>query len=144
MKSVWFVWSLKDLDEFIVETDKGLQNPAKEGDYTGLVQLMGNVMAVKDRQTVTDDMFDPLRETIDLLKLYDHEMPDEVYLQLQVIGFHDGLRPVTLSSSHHFQPSADWTFPQMDWNVSKSAFSTEKSMRFRNELLRYITFITTE
>jgi len=41
-------------------------------------------MAVKDRQMVTDDMFDPLRETIDLLKLYEHEMPDEVYLQLQV------------------------------------------------------------
>jgi dynein heavy chain len=59
-------------------------NPVKEGDYFGLVKLMGGVMAVKDRQNVTDEMFDPLRETIDLLKGYEHDMPEEVYLQLQV------------------------------------------------------------
>jgi dynein heavy chain, axonemal len=75
---------LKDLDEFIQETDGGLLNPIKEGDYVGLVKLMGSVMAVKDRQNVTDEMFEPLRETIDLLKVYEHDMPEEVYLQLQV------------------------------------------------------------
>lgn len=75
---------MKDLDEFINNTDSGLLNPIKEGDYFELVKLMGSVMAVKDRQNVTDEMFEPLRETIDLLKVYEHDMPEEVYLQLQV------------------------------------------------------------
>lgn len=76
--------SLKDLDEFIQTADAGLNQPIKEGDYTGLVKVMGYVMAVKERQTVTDEMFDPLKETIELLKSYNQEMPEDVYLQLQV------------------------------------------------------------
>ena len=41
-------------------------------------------MAVKDRQTVTDEMFEPLKQTIELLKTYGQEMPEEVHTQLQV------------------------------------------------------------
>lgn len=72
------------MDEFIQTADAGLNQPIKEGDYTGLVKVMGYVMAVKERQTVTDEMFDPLKETIELLKSYNQEMPEDVYLQLQV------------------------------------------------------------
>ena len=77
-------YSLKDLDDFIQMADNGLNQPIKEGDYTGLVKVMGQVMAVKDRQTATDEMFEPLKQTIDLLKSYNQEMPEDVYLQLQV------------------------------------------------------------
>jgi len=79
-----FVYSLKDLDDFIQTADAGLNQPIKEGDYTGLVKVMGHVMAVKDRQAATDEMFEPLKETIELLKSYNQEMPEDVYLQLQV------------------------------------------------------------
>jgi len=72
------------LDDFIQAADTGLNQPIKEGDYTGLVKVMGHVMAVKDRQTATDEMFEPLKETIELLKSYNQEMPEDVYLQLQV------------------------------------------------------------
>ena len=44
-------------------------------------------MAVKDRQTVTDEMFEPLKQTIELLKTYGQEMPEEVHTQLQVKRF---------------------------------------------------------
>jgi len=86
-KLLWtlvFVYSLKDLDDFIQTADAGLNQPIKEGDYTGLVKVMGHVMAVKDRQAATDEMFEPLKETIELLKSYNQEMPEDVYLQLQV------------------------------------------------------------
>ena len=56
----------------------------EEGDYNGLVAVMGHLMAVKDRQTVTDEMFEPLKQTIELLKTYGQEMPEEVHTQLQV------------------------------------------------------------
>ena len=72
------------MDDFIKTADTGLNQPIKEGDYTGLVKVMGHVMAVKDRQTATDEMFEPLKETIELLKSYSQEMPEDVYLQLQV------------------------------------------------------------
>lgn len=44
---------------------------------------MGHLMAVKERQATTDEMFEPLKQTIELLKTYDQEMPEEVHMQLQ-------------------------------------------------------------
>ena len=41
---------------------------------------------MKERQAATDEMFEPLKRTIELLKTYDQEMPDEVHQQLQVTG----------------------------------------------------------
>ena len=49
-----------------------------EGDYDGLVNCMGHLIAVRDRQAATDEMFEPLKETIELLKTYNQEMPEEV------------------------------------------------------------------
>ncbi|XP_070581054.1 dynein beta chain, ciliary-like isoform X2 [Ptychodera flava] len=75
--------SLSDLQEFIKVADTGLTKPVEEGDYDGLVEVMGHLMAVKDRQATTDEMFEPLKLTIELLKTYDQEMPEEVHTQLQ-------------------------------------------------------------
>ncbi len=56
----------------------------QEGDYDGLVEVMGHLIAIKDRQPTTDVMFEPLKQTIELLASYDQEMPDEVHQQLEV------------------------------------------------------------
>ena len=76
--------SLKGLSDFIKKTDSGLLKPVKENDYEGLVECMSHLFSVKDRQATTDDMFEPLKQTIELLKTYSQEMPEEVHLQLQV------------------------------------------------------------
>ena len=44
------------------------------------------IIIMKERQAATDEMFEPLKRTIELLKTYDQEMPDEVHQQLQVTG----------------------------------------------------------
>ena len=75
---------MKDLAEFIQVADEGLMVPVEEGDYSGLVGCMGHLMAVKDRQATTDEMFEPLKQTIELLRHYGQELPDEVHQQLQV------------------------------------------------------------
>lgn len=41
-------------------------------------------MAFKERVEVTDGMFEPLKETIELLRTYNLEIPDDVHIQLQV------------------------------------------------------------
>ncbi|KAL6475225.1 hypothetical protein MHYP_G00162650 [Metynnis hypsauchen] len=75
--------SLSDLEEFIKYAESGLSKKVEEGDYAGLVEVMGHLMAVKERQSATDEMFEPLQHTIDLLKTYEQELPDVVYKQLE-------------------------------------------------------------
>lgn len=66
----------------MAEAGLGLQ--VEEGDYSGLVCVMGHLLAVKERQNNTDAMFEPLKQTITLLKVYEQELPDVVYKQLEV------------------------------------------------------------
>ncbi|XP_068610643.1 dynein axonemal heavy chain 9 [Brachionichthys hirsutus] len=75
--------SLSDLEEFISITKAGLSHQVEEGDYGGLVGVMGHLLAVKERQNTTDAMFEPLKQTIALLKVYEQDLPDVVYKQLE-------------------------------------------------------------
>ncbi|MGH0148390.1 UNVERIFIED_CONTAM: hypothetical protein FKN15_039512 [Acipenser sinensis] len=75
--------SLNELEEFMKVTDKALQKPVSKGDYKGLVEIMEFLLAVRDQQAVTDDLFEPLKETIALLEGCGQQMPDQVYTQLE-------------------------------------------------------------
>lgn len=75
--------SLCDLSQFIRSADEGLQQTVTEGDYQALVNVMGYLLQVKERQATTDEMFGPLRDTIELLTFYDEDIPEEVNVYLQ-------------------------------------------------------------
>ncbi|XP_053409478.1 dynein axonemal heavy chain 11 [Nycticebus coucang] len=75
--------SLNELQGFIKETDAGLQRELSEGDHDGLVDIMGHLLAVRSRQRATDELFEPLKETIMLLESYGQKMPEQVYMQLE-------------------------------------------------------------
>lgn len=77
-------FSLSDLEKFIIVVEAGLSQTVEEGNYTSLVEVMGHLLAVKERQNATDIMFEPLQHTIALLKVYEQELPDVVYKQLEV------------------------------------------------------------
>ena len=66
------------------ETDAGLQRELSEGDHDGLVDIMEHLLAVRSRQRATDELFEPLKETITLLEMYGQKMPEHVYTQLKV------------------------------------------------------------
>lgn len=72
------------MSNFLTEADEGLMSQVAEGDYDGLVTVMGFLMKVKERQTTTDEMFGPLHETISLLKTYEMELPQEANVLLNV------------------------------------------------------------
>ncbi|NXM68229.1 DYH17 protein, partial [Serilophus lunatus] len=74
---------LQELEDFIRESIAGLSKPLEEGDYNGLVEVMGHLARVKERREATDTMFEPLKEIVALLKTYGDEMPAAVHLQLQ-------------------------------------------------------------
>ncbi|XP_054265094.1 dynein beta chain, ciliary-like [Macrosteles quadrilineatus] len=75
--------SLIELRDFIKEADEQLSKPLVEGDYEALVTIMSYLRKVKDRQVETDNMFEPLRDIIEMVKQYDMEFPEETYLLLQ-------------------------------------------------------------
>ena len=76
--------SLSDLAEFIKVASAGLSVEVEEGDYDGLVDVMKHLIAVRERQPTTDGVFEPLKQTIELLRSYSQEMSEEVYQQLEV------------------------------------------------------------
>ncbi|XP_025202252.1 dynein beta chain, ciliary-like, partial [Melanaphis sacchari] len=75
--------SLRSLRDFTIETDIGLLKPLEEGDYEGLVKIMGHLFNVRERQEEYDSMFEPIGEILHLLKVYDVEMPEDVYILKQ-------------------------------------------------------------
>nr|XP_054501017.1 dynein axonemal heavy chain 17 [Agelaius phoeniceus] len=75
--------SLEELQNFIKESTAGLSKPLEEGDYEGLVEVMAHLAKVRERQEATDTMFEPLKETVALLKTYGDKMPEEIHLLLQ-------------------------------------------------------------
>ncbi|XP_063266171.1 dynein axonemal heavy chain 17 [Prinia subflava] len=75
--------SLQELQDFLKESTASLSKPLEEGDYEGLVAVMGHLTKAKERQEATDAMFEPLKETVALLKAYGDKMPEEIHLQLQ-------------------------------------------------------------
>ncbi|NWW98330.1 DYH17 protein, partial [Caloenas nicobarica] len=97
--------SLQELEDFIREANVGLSKPLQERDYDGLVEVMGHLMRVKDRQAVTDNMFGPLKETIALLSTYGDEMPEEIHLQLQELPERwDGTKKLALRAKQNAAP----------------------------------------
>uniref|UniRef100_H3A2B2 Dynein axonemal heavy chain 9 n=1 Tax=Latimeria chalumnae TaxID=7897 RepID=H3A2B2_LATCH len=135
--------SLSDLEEFIKVAEKGLNKKVEEGDYGGLVEVMGHLMAVKERQSTTDEMFEPLKETIELLKTYEQEMPDEVHKQLESInwswlgGTPDDTIPKQNLVRYYTLPYAilrDFCFPFKTKQTKKpSEFASEYPYRFDSE-----------
>lgn len=75
---------MTELTEFIQIANEGLAIVVNEGDYDALVAVMGHLRAINQRQVATDNMFDPLRDTIQLLKSYDQPIPPEIEAKLEV------------------------------------------------------------
>ncbi|NWQ91943.1 DYH17 protein, partial [Burhinus bistriatus] len=97
--------SLQELEDFIREANAGLSKHLEEGDYDGLVEVMGHLMRVKERQAETNSMFGPLKETVALLSTYGEEMPEEIHLQLQELPEHwDGTKKLCLRVKQSVAP----------------------------------------
>lgn len=75
---------MKSLQEFTVETDKGLLETVKEGDYESLVRVMKHLLQVREKQGEYDSMFEPLGEILSALKDYNVELPAYINILMEV------------------------------------------------------------
>ena len=69
---------LDNLIEFIASVNRGLTIEVEENDTEQLIAAMTHVRNVRVNSEKIDKMFEPLRSTINLLKKYNLNMPDEV------------------------------------------------------------------
>lgn len=79
-----FLLSLDELQKFLRVTTEGLNQPVAKGDHQGLVKVMNHLLAVRDKKSGTDEMFEPLRDAIILLQRYGVTMPEQFYSQMEV------------------------------------------------------------
>ncbi|XP_060520898.1 dynein beta chain, ciliary-like [Cylas formicarius] len=79
------IGSLQELEDFVKEAVTAMQVTLTEDDYDGLLNVMSYLFKVKERQHETDNMFEPLKQIMDLLKEYDVEFPEDIIVQLQEI-----------------------------------------------------------
>jgi len=76
--------SLQELEDFMLDKNRFLIRDVPEGNYVALVEMMGHLAAVREKAVIYDDMFDPIKQKIELLKTYGQEVSDEIYDNLQV------------------------------------------------------------
>jgi dynein heavy chain len=70
--------TLNEMNEFITNTKGGLQKEVMEGDYDALVYSMGLLHEMKKRNDIGKS-FEPLRKTINLLRQFGVDMPEDIH-----------------------------------------------------------------
>uniref|UniRef100_A0A3B4DVC9 Dynein, axonemal, heavy polypeptide 9 like n=1 Tax=Pygocentrus nattereri TaxID=42514 RepID=A0A3B4DVC9_PYGNA len=92
-------------DSFIENAEHGLGKSVQNGDYAGLVDIMGHLMAIRDRQQNTEQQFKPLKSTADLLKIYGLQLPELIYSQLEELPDKwKNLKKVAFTVKHEVAP----------------------------------------
>lgn len=72
---------LQELEDFIIEGTRVLQLEVTKEDFDTLLSVMSILSKIKDRTFETDRMFDPLKDSVDLLKQYNVEFDENIYNQ---------------------------------------------------------------
>lgn len=76
----------------MLQAESRLKEPVCGGDYQALVQVMGYLLEIRDRQTSTDQLFEPVIDVVNLLEQYGETLPECVHMQLEVRVFDSSLR----------------------------------------------------
>ncbi|XP_053593671.1 dynein beta chain, ciliary [Microplitis demolitor] len=71
--------SLKELSEFLQKATSRFNQPILEDDYEGLLKTMYYLKEVRDKQYKIDGMFDPIKETINLLEQYQVDFSEQTH-----------------------------------------------------------------
>uniref|UniRef100_A0A672IQ98 Dynein axonemal heavy chain 11 n=1 Tax=Salarias fasciatus TaxID=181472 RepID=A0A672IQ98_SALFA len=97
--------SVRELSLFVQDTARGLSTKVSDGDYAGLVAIMGHLMAIRDRQISNEQHFKPLKSTAELLKTYGQQLPESVYTQLEELPEKwKSLRKIAFTVKHEVAP----------------------------------------
>ncbi|XP_055614548.1 dynein beta chain, ciliary, partial [Uranotaenia lowii] len=71
--------SLQELEEFANECDEIFLLEVEEEDFPTLLKILSALNKLKEREATYDNMFEPLKQTVELLKNYNVEFDELVY-----------------------------------------------------------------
>lgn len=77
--------SLQELEEFCAEANRIMGQPLDKENLTALLEVMDILNQIEARMMETDRMFDPLKEIAAMLKEYNFEFDNQIYVQ---VGHH--------------------------------------------------------
>lgn len=75
---------LMELQNFIVESTFSLKQEATNDDFQILLLILKTIESIHNREYATDNMFQPLKEIVDLLKSYDVAFNEKINDQVNV------------------------------------------------------------
>jgi dynein heavy chain, axonemal len=70
--------NFQELENFISTSTNTLRLEATEEDFETLLKILSVITQIKEREVETDNMFDPLKEVVALLKTYNVDFSDNV------------------------------------------------------------------
>lgn len=74
------------MNDFVENTINILSTDIKDNDYEALLRVMDCLKNVREHQYMsTEDVFEPLKEYVELLKTYGIEFPEELYDEVNFI-----------------------------------------------------------
>lgn len=78
---------LMELQNFIIESTFSLKQEATNDDFPTLLLILKTIESIHIREYVTDNMFEPLKEIVDLLKSYDVTFDEKIMDQVNLSFF---------------------------------------------------------
>eukprot|EP00762_Andalucia_godoyi_P002900 ANDGO_04168.mRNA.1 Dynein beta chain len=79
------VSSVTNVSSFVSEVTVGLQKEVPPGNYDKLVAAMDLLYQVRSRNDEFDGLFDPLKDTVALLRKYNRSIDDEILAKLEIL-----------------------------------------------------------
>lgn len=74
---------LDDLEKFIRNGRDVLEIPIDKDDYDGLLKVMEVQVAIKEKRTQFNAIFQPLLNIIELLRIYGEEFSQDIYSKVR-------------------------------------------------------------
>eukprot|EP00698_Gefionella_okellyi_P011840 TRINITY_DN3147_c1_g1_i1.p1 TRINITY_DN3147_c1_g1~~TRINITY_DN3147_c1_g1_i1.p1 ORF type:complete len:4456 (-),score=1211.74 TRINITY_DN3147_c1_g1_i1:43-11907(-) len=96
---------LSDLKSFCVTAREGMQTSITDDDYDQLLAAMNLLLALRDRADRTEKMFEPLRQTVAMLRKHGVTVGDDVMEELdEAPDWWDGVKKLSYSFKTQLQP----------------------------------------
>ena len=78
--------SLQELSDFIDFAETQLAEEISDGDYDNLIKVMKILLSVREKQPQYDGLFEPLENTIKLLREFEVEIPEKSLQYMETLG----------------------------------------------------------
>ena len=121
-------------ETFLEDAERGLQSQISEGDYSGLVKMMGLIKAVKDNQSKFNPLFGEMKNILSLLHNYNVVVPEKVFQQLNLLPEKwVGVQHLSITSKHLISSHLNAEVGKLTNKIE--AFEKQQKY-FRNEFLK--------